>query len=156
MKTKKVVLTATYIFLLFFFLWHVLLKPLIDEFIPLGGPISADVAKRIVSPDRTKTALLIRRNAFDLNFAVKIKKGLFTKTLHWTRDFIPDRTADWNEQIIWSDDSDFIIMTVDDVRNNNEKYMWAYSFSNGKEYYDKDIIMNILSSRSKKSKIGEQ
>jgi len=118
-----------------------------DEIIPMA-PIRTDVAKRIKSPDYSKTALLIRRNASDLNFGVKIKQKLRTRTLHWTPDFVPDLTADWNEQIVWSDDSSLIILTVDDVDNNNEKNMWAYDFKTNKEYYDKDKITDILSSRN--------
>src|SRR3972149_6807483 len=145
-KTGKVFFIATYIFLLPLFLWQVLLRPLIDEFIPLG-PIYTDVSKRIKSPDGTKTAVLIRRNAWDLNFAVKIKEGLKTKTLHWTHDFVPNLAADWNEQIIWSDDSNLIILKVDEQLHKRpeskgllddnpwyywqpspEKYIWAYDF----------------------------
>ena len=135
------------------------------------GPIYTDVAKRIESPDGTKTALLIRNNAWDLNFAVKIKEGLKTRTFHWTGDFVPDIAADWNEKIVWSDDSSFIVLTVDepshrgyyiDVFGNktghyeqNEKYIWAYDFKNGKEYYDKETILNILSSRSEKGELPD-
>ena len=153
-KSKKVIFRGTYVFLFLFFLWQILLRPLIDEFMPMG-PIRTDVAKRIESPDGTKTALLIRRNGWDLNFAVKIKENLRTKTLHWSRDFVPDLKADWNEQIVWSDDSSFIVLTVDDVQNSNEKYMWAYDFRSRKEYYDKDEIISILSSRSEKKKAVE-
>lgn len=148
LKISKAIFTTTYVLLVLFFLWQTLLGSLINEFIPMG-PIYTDVAKRITSPDGTKTALLIRRNAWDLNFAVKIKEGLKTKTLHWSRDFEPVRKADFNEKIIWSDDSSFIVLTVDDVRHNNEKYMWAYDFRDGKEYYDKDTIISIMNSRSK-------
>jgi hypothetical protein len=147
-KISKALFTTTYVLLLFFFLWQILLRPLIDEFIPLG-PIYTDVAKRIKSPDGTKTALLIRRNAWHLGFEVKIKEGLKTKTLHWSRNFDPDLKADWNEKIVWSDDSSFIILTVDNVQNDNEKYMWAYDFRDGKEYRDKDTIFSIMNSRSK-------
>jgi len=152
-KTRKVIFTTTYVFLLFFFLWQILFRPLIDEFIPLG-PIRTDVAKRIRSPDGTKTALLIRRNAWHLSFAVKIKEGFKTRTLYWKRSFDPDLKADWNEKIIWSDDSTFIVLTVDDVQNNNEECMWSYDFQEGKEYQNKDTIISILNSRSKKGKIG--
>ena len=150
-KNKKAFFLTTYTFLLLFFLWQCLFKSLIDEFIP-PGPIRTDVAKRIKSPDFNKTALLIRRNAFDLNFVVKIKEKLGTRTLHWTRDFIPDLTADWNEQIVWSDDSSLIVLTVDDVRNDYEKYMWAYDFKNNKEYIDKEKIIEILNSRNTEKK----
>lgn len=161
----KVIFRTTYILLLFFFLWQILLRPLIDEFIPMG-PIYTDVAKRIKSPDGTKTAILIRRNAWDLNFAVKIKENLTTRTLHWTGDFAPNLAADWNEKLVWSDDSSFIVLTVEepphrryytDVFGNktgyyeqNETYIWAYDFRNGKEYDDKEKITSILSSRNEK------
>jgi hypothetical protein len=137
------------------------------------GPKYTDVAKRIESPDWTKQALLIRyRNGWDLNFAVKIKEGLKTRTLHWTRDFDPDQGVDWNEKIIWSDDSSFLVLTVEKPFHKryftygyglgggwhydpNEEYVWAYDFKNNKEYYDKDAILSILSSRSQKDKPAE-
>lgn len=165
-KTGKFIFVTTYVFLLLFFLWQILLRPSIHEFMPMG-PIYTDIAKRIESPDGTKTAILIRSNGWDLNFAVKIKEGLKTRTLHWTRDFVPNLAADWNEKIIWSDDSSFIVLTVEeppykryytDVFGNklwcyyeqNEKYIWAYDFRDRKEYYDKDTIISILNSRGKK------
>ncbi len=168
-KISKILFTTTYIFLLAFFLWKSLLGPLIDEFIPMG-PIYTDVAKRIESPDGTRTALLIRRNGWDLNFAVKIKENLTTKTLHWTRDFAPNLEADWNEKLVWSDDSSFLVLTVEepphkrydtDVFGNilgyyyeqNDKYIWSYDFRDGKEYNDMNSIMSILNSRSETVKM---
>ncbi len=163
-KIRRVIFLTTYIFLLLFFLWRVLFEPVLD-FLPFG-PIYTDVAKRIESPDHTKTALLIRRSGWDLNFAVKIKEKRRTKTLHWTGDFVPDLSADWKEQIIWSDDSSFLVMTVeeppqrllDGSLRHNKKYMWAYDFKDNKEYrgyeeYYTDTIIDILNSRSKKNKI---
>ena len=173
-KVGKVSLLTTYILLLFFFLWQTVLGRLINEFMPLG-PIYTDVAKRVESPDHTKTALLIRKNGFDLNFAVKIKEGLKIKTLHWTRDFRPNLSADWHEQLIWSDDSSFLVMTLEEpphkqLNGNSQvkKYVWAYDFKDNKEYKvycdrnrmeysnidsgDIDTIIGILNSRSKEDK----
>jgi hypothetical protein len=147
-KISKGIYITTYVLLSFFFLWQILFRPLIDKFIPLG-PIYTDVAKRIKSPDGRKTALLIRRNAWHLSFAVKIKEGFKTRTLNWKRGFDPDLKADWNEKIIWSDDSNFLVLTVDDVQNNNEKCLWAYDLKDGIEYNDKDAIISIMNSRSK-------
>lgn len=118
---------------------------------------SIDVAKRIQSPDQTKTALLIRRYAFiDLNFVVKIKSGFFAKTLHLSKDFDHDHSRDWNEKIIWSDDSTFLVMMVDDPLADNKIYMWAYDFKNNREYLNSDSIINILSSRSCNNTILEK
>ena len=169
-KASKVIFVTTYLFLLFFFLWQVLLRPSIDEFIPLGR-MYTDVAKRIESPDGTREALLIRRNAWDLNFAVKIKEGSKTRTLHWTRDFEPNMKADWNERLVWSDDSNFIVLTVEgpphkryyidafgnetEYYEHNDKYTWAYDFNDDKAYHDADTISSMLNSRGKRDKIGE-
>lgn len=168
-KIRRGIFVTTYIFLLLFFLWRVLFKPLLD-FLPFG-PIYTDVAKRIESPDRTKTALLIRRYAFDLNFILKIKEDSKTTTLFYSKDFFPDRSVDWKEQLIWSDDSSFLVMTVEEPpdsllnrRSQVEKYMWAYDFKNNKEYetsynefflnyHDVSTIINILNSRSKEKKM---
>jgi hypothetical protein len=144
-KIGKALYITTYALLLFFFLWQILFGPLIYKLIPTR----TDLAKRIKSPDGTKTALLIRSNAGYLSFAVKIKEGFKTRTLHWKRGFDPDLKADWNEKIIWSDDSNFIALTVDDVQNNNEKCMWAYDLKDGKEYDDKDTILGIMKVRCK-------
>jgi hypothetical protein len=144
-KIGKALYITTYALLSFFFLWQVLFGPLIYKFLPTR----TDVAKRIKSPDGTKTALLIRSSAGYLTFEVKIKEGPKTKTLHTSRNFEPDLKADWNEKIIWSDDSNFIVLTVDDVQNNNEKYMWAYDFKDGIEYKDKDAIFSIMKARCK-------
>ena len=141
----KVFFWITYILLII----KVILIPVIKEYGygPLG-PIHTDVAKRISSPDYTKTALLIRRFAFDLNFAVKIKKGPLTKTLHWTRDFYPDDWVNWNEELVWSYDSSFLVMSVDNPFDDEEKYMWAYDFKDDNEYADETLILEILNSRN--------
>jgi hypothetical protein len=144
-KISKGIYITTYALLSFFFLWQVLFGPLIYKFLPMR----TDVAKRIKSPDGKKTALLIRRNAEYLRFAVKVKEGLKTRILHTSLNFTPDLKADWNEKIIWSDDSNFLVLTVDDVQNNNEKCMWAYDFKDRIEYDDKDTIISIMNSRSK-------
>jgi hypothetical protein len=140
-KIGKALFITTYLLLLLFFIWQILLRPLY--------PVSTDVAQRLKSPDGTKTAILIRRNASHLRLAVKVKEGSKTKTLHWSRNFEPDLKSDWNEKNIWSDDSSFLALTVDDVQNNNEKYMWAYDFIDRREYNDKDTIIKIMNSRSK-------
>ena len=108
-----------------------------------------DVAKRIESPDRTKTALLIRRPSWiDLNFLIEIKDGIFSKDLHKSKDFSPDSRVDWNEELIWSYDSSFLVMSVDNEFDEEEKYMWAYDFKDNKEYTDEAKIMEILNSRN--------
>jgi hypothetical protein len=173
-KIRKAVFVVTYVFLLFYFLWDSFLSSLANEYQPMG-PIYTDVAKRILSPVGGKEALLIRRNAFDLNYAVKIKQGIKTRTLFWTRDFVPDMAVDWNEKIIWSDDSSFIVLTLDKpaydryirygvtdtqghiTREPNIKFMCAYDFKDGKKYNfnEKDKIISIMNSRCKEPKLGK-
>lgn len=119
-------------------------------------PTRTDVAKRIKSPDGTKTAILIRRNSEFLRFAVKIKEGSKTRTLHTSRNFTPDLKADWNEKIIWSDDSNFIVFMADDVQNNNEKYMWAYDFKDSIEYNDKSAYVMELANKASATKTNNE
>jgi hypothetical protein len=157
-ETKKKVVSATiYVFLLLFFLWQVL-------FGPLFAPMSIDVAKRIKSPDGTKTALLIRTHARRVHFAVQ-KEGLINRTLFTCGgfDFDPNVNTDYNEKIIWSDDSTFIALLVDDVGERhyvNHPVMWGYDFKNGKMCFNNDTvnyghneIINTINSRSKKNKL---
>ncbi len=96
-------------------------------------------------------ALLVRRHALvDLNFLVKLEEDNSTETLHFSKDFGADFFADWNEKLIWSNDSSFLMMMVDDINQNNQKYMWAYDFKDNKEYTDEDetVIMEILKTRN--------
>jgi hypothetical protein len=156
---KKTVFATIYVFLLFFFLWRILIGP---SFLPT----STDVAKRIKSPDGTKTALLIRRHAQRVHFAVQ-KEGLINRTLFSCGgfDFDPNVNTDYNEKIIWSDDSTFIALLVDDVGgsrydNKIRAVMWGYDFKNGKMCFNNDSvnyghneIINTINSRSKKNKL---
>jgi len=141
---KLLFFRITYIFLLLFFLWQCVIGPVLNEYMPFVGPVRTDVAKRIESPDSSKTAILIRRQAFDLNFYVDIKKGLRTRKLHRSRDFYPNSQLDFNEKIVWSNDSNLLVLMIDDVSGNNEKYMWAYDFRDKKEYYDNDKITEMM------------
>ena len=115
----------------------------------LSGSVQSDVVKRIQSPDRTKMALLVRRHALvDLNFLVQLEEDSSIKTLHFSKDFAADFSADWKEKLVWSNDSTFLVMMVDDINQNNQKYMWAYDFKDDKEYTDETEIMKILDSRN--------
>jgi len=69
----------------------------LNHLVPFG-PIIEDVSKRIESPDHSKTALLIRRKGFDLNFVLKIADGNRSKTIYTSPDYNADPTMDWNEQ----------------------------------------------------------
>jgi hypothetical protein len=156
---KKVVFATIYVSLLFYFLWQVLFRPLF-------APTSTDVAKRIKSPDGTKTAILIRKNAQRVSFAVQ-KEGLINRTLFTCGgfDFDPNVNTDYNERIIWSDDSTFIALLVDDVGgsrydNKIRAVMWGYDFKNGKMCFNNESvnygnneIINTINSRSKKNKL---
>ena len=70
------------------------------------------------------------------------------KTLHWTRDFLPDISVNWDEELIWSYDSSFLVMSVDNPFDDEEKYMWAYDFKDNKEYADETLITEILNTRN--------
>jgi hypothetical protein len=169
-KIKIILYKGIFAFLLLYFLWQVVLHPLIDRFIPLG-PIFTDVAKRIESPDGKRMALLIRRNAWHLGFGIKIQESIFkSKYLLYTNHFDPDMRADWNEKIIWSDDSSFIVLTVDRPADELDRryaetepnyfgtIYYAYDFKDGKKYKpdDKNTIISIMNSRCKEPKLEMQ
>ena len=146
MKKLKIAFMVFFFVTYFLLIFKVSFRPIANE---IGFmPVYEDVVKRIDSPDRSKAALLIRRTSFDLNFYVKIKEGFFSKNIHKSRDFTPYQFVDWNEELKWSYDSSFLVMSVDNEFDKEEKYMWAYDFKEQKEYTDETAITEILNSRN--------
>ena len=122
---------------------------IISQFGPFG-PIISDVSRRLEAPDHTKTALLIKRKAFDLNFVVKVEDGLRTSTLYFSPDYNTDPTIDWNERIQWSHDSSLLVFSTDAIPPYFPAKIWAFDFGNSVAVTDREKIMSMLRERNGK------
>jgi hypothetical protein len=146
-KTKegRIVLRLIFVFLFLFFIWEFLIDILPRK---LMGEIKSDVSRRHMSPDRTKTAILIRRHAFDLNFKVDVKSGGKKKNLFYSHDYFPNLTINWNENIEWSADSSLLVLTIHEP-DANEPFTWAYDFKEKKELSNIQLIKSLWKDRNK-------
>jgi hypothetical protein len=119
--------------------------------------ITVDVSQRLMSPDGTRVAFLLRRYAFDLNFGVVVKPWSDIHTsLHydptredalvWSHDFEPDPAFNWNERLEWSADSSVLLLTINN-REGGAPFMWAYDFNAQKEIVEVDEIKATWSRR---------
>ena len=145
-QTGRVILRSVFVILLLFFLWEFWNRILPEN---IFGIIS-DVSRRLASPDRSKIALLIRRQAFDLNFKVKVNK----KVLFYSGDYVPDLTVNWNENIEWSADSSLLVLSIHDP-DANEPFKWAYDFKQQKDISDTKMIDALWNDRNKEPKHAE-
>ncbi|MBN1804741.1 MAG: hypothetical protein JW837_05780 [Sedimentisphaerales bacterium] len=130
-KTGQKVVMLIFVFLLLFFVWEVW-----NRIVPRNiFGIIPDVSRRLTSPDRSKRALLIRRQAFDLNFKVEVNG----KELFYSHDYVPDLTFNWNENINWSKDSSLLVLSIHEP-DTSEPFKWAYDFKEQKEFLDRNVI----------------
>jgi len=145
-KTKegRTALRLTFAFLLLFFVWEFET----DIFFFLFWGDKSDISKRVMSPDRTKTAILIRKHGFDLNFKVEVKSGRKKKKLFYSHDYYPDLTINWNENIEWSADSSLLVLTIHEP-DANEPFMWAYDFKEKEELSNIQVIKSHWKERNK-------
>jgi hypothetical protein len=131
--------------------WFLLFGYFYVSYIGLGfGFIISDVSKRLESPDHTKTALLIRRKALDLNFLVRVKGGGNTSTLYFSPDYNNDPTVDWNERIQWSNDSSLLVFSTDEIHSYSKSRPWAFDFRNNVAVTDQERIFSLLRERNSK------
>ena len=145
-KTKegRIVLRLIFAFLLLFFIWEFET----NIFPKMFWGDKSDISRRIMSPDRTKTAMLIRKHAFDLNFKLEVKSGRKKKKLFFSHDYYPDLTINWNENIEWSADSSLLVLTIHEP-DANEPFMWAYDFKEKKELPNIQLIKSLWKDRNK-------
>jgi len=125
------------------------------------GPITSDVSRRLMSPDHTKTAFLIRRYAFDLNFGVTVIYGgdrlknakkyscykRKAEKLFWSRDYFPCLDVNWNENIEWSTDSSLLKLIIHDPEEA-KPFTWAYDFANEREITEANEIQLLWNQRN--------
>ena len=130
------------------------------------GPI--DVARRVTSPDWSKTAILVRSYAslMDLNFALYITDDEFadvtrsnedasfitesettnsTDSALWiqralwiSHDYEPTTQRNWHEDVVWSEDGTVVAVTIE------EQFVFAYDFQTGQQYEDPAQIQGLL------------
>jgi hypothetical protein len=93
------------------------------------GPIIEDASKRIESPDDLKTALLVRRLAFDLSFDPKIVDGNRTQKIYTSPDYDTFTVIVEDERIRWSRDSSLLVCASVGIRKNSPPHAWAFDFS---------------------------
>lgn len=124
-------------------------------------PPTLDVSSRLMSPDQTKTAFLIRRYAFDLNFGVTViyggdrlknakKYSRYKKRaerLFWSQDYFPYLDVNWNENIEWSTDSSFLKLIIHDPEAA-KPFTWAYDFANEREITEANEIQSLWVQRN--------
>ncbi len=131
-----------FVFLAGFFLWHISI-----ELINAGYIV--DIAKRLESPDGKKLALLERRHSFvDLNFAIIIYDGHKAKEIYVSSDLDTNLSINWNENIKWSEDSSFLVLSLNKY---GESRIWGYDFKTENWVLEAKKINQILKSRRKKS-----
>lgn len=131
---------------------------MLDRFIA-NGP--SDIALRVSSPDGTKTAVLVRDYAFDLNFKLYITTKEFEniplsrtiRTSLWdhlwcSRDYPPE-AADFDENIEWSEDSLFIAVSI------QNEYVFGYDFDKQEKYEDEEEILDRLGDNGMELETGK-
>lgn len=111
-----------------------------------------DVARRVTSPDWSRTALLVRSYGFldhDLNFKLSIiehkdGRGSFGKggEIWRTPDSDSNTRLNWHEEIEWSKDSSVIAVSLEG------RYAFAYDFSASQGIKEPERIRSLLDSRS--------
>lgn len=138
-KTGRRVVMLIFAFLLLFFLWEFWSRILPQN---IFG-IVPDVSRRLTCPDRSKTALLIRRRGRDLNFQVQVNG----RKLFFSHDYHPDLTINWNENIHWSKDSSLLVLSIHGP-DANEPFKWAYDFRQQKELSDPKGIESLWNERN--------
>jgi len=94
-----------------------------------------DVSRRLTAPDQSKTALLVREYAFDLNFLLFIDDHdrtalppFFEAALWRSGDFNPETHVNFHEDLEWSNDSSVIAVIIDG------NYEYAYDFKLARQY----------------------
>jgi hypothetical protein len=130
------------------------------------GPI--DVARRVTSPNGTKTAILARSydSLMDLNFALYVANDEFAdvsgssedasfitkseatnspdsvlwiqRALWISPDYEPTTQRNWHEDVVWSEDGTVVAVTIEG------QFVFAYDFQTGQQYEDSVQIRGLL------------
>ena len=130
------------------------------------GPI--DVARRVTSPDWSRTAILVRSydSLLDLNFALYITDDEFAdvtrrdedatfvttrevtdltdsplwiqRALWISPDYEPTTQRNWYEDVVWREDGEVVAVTIEG------QFVFAYNFETGQQYEDSTQIQALL------------
>ena len=116
----------------------------------VAGPFSThayDVSRRLTSPDGTKTVLLVRDYAYDLNFKLFLVDRSFdaapkSDSYLWvSHDYNLETDQNFHEDLEWSKDSSVIAVIIDD------QYVFAYDFRSDEKIEDQESIKQFLETR---------
>jgi len=103
-----------------------------------------DISRRLTSPDRTKTVVLVRDYAFDLNFRLFVVDQSYdpapkTNSFLWSsHDYNPDSRINWHEDLQWKKDSSVVAVII------NGKYVFAYDFNTNEKVEDEETVKQFL------------
>jgi hypothetical protein len=167
LKTLDIVKIITILLVIFFlFIGFLMCVKNVEKSMMGFGPI--DIARRVTSPNESKTAILVRSYAsfLDLNFALYITDDQFaditdseedasfisdselaslTEQAIWIRralwisqDYEPTTRKNWREDVVWSEEGTVVAVTIE------ERYVFAYDILSGQHYEDPEKIRNLL------------
>ncbi len=147
--SKAIKYTGIIILILIPWLWLLFdMSSLVWQFTHCGDQRVYDVSRRVTAPDESKTALLTRSVAFDMNYRLYIVDNEIMsascepdKALWISRDYNPDTRDNWHEDVEWSTDSSIIAISVEGT------YVYAYDFSAEKPIDNPADIQRLLDSQ---------
>ena len=100
-----------------------------------------EYSRWVMAYDRSKTAILVRKYGFDLNFLLFIQESGSqeaptdrTKAIWISHDYDPSPYKEWGEDIKWSGDSSIVAVKIDN------EYVFSYDFNTSKQTDDPEII----------------
>ena len=143
LRIGKIVYHVVFGFLLVFFLYTVG-RSCINNMMPY----EEHIVKKLKSPDCSRTALLVNTLGLDRNFIVRVEYDGKSEPLFRSRDYNPDQCINWHEDIIWSADSSFLVLALDDVSTKENTYKWGFDFKNNSTWSDQNQIISILERRN--------
>ena len=132
-------------------LGYILYQLFLLSYFIAAGPFSThayDVSRRLSSPDGTKTVLLVRDYAFDLNFKLFVVDNSYSAPpdsnsyLWLSPDYNPETNQNFHEDLEWSKDSSVIAVIIDG------EYVFAHDFSLNENIEGEERIKQLLETRT--------
>jgi hypothetical protein len=125
--------------------WYVLVDIRSGSINPFSYIDPFEYSRWVLSPDSSRTAVLVRDYYFDLNFRLFIvdphSKEIprDVKQAIWTsRDYPLSDYQEFDDDIHWSRDSAVVAVTIDD------EFVFAYDFGTSQEFREPDEIISLL------------
>jgi hypothetical protein len=107
-----------------------------------------EYSRWVTAHDRSKIAVLVRRYAFDMNFALfivdpsspRIPDDL-DQAIWISKDYEPTTYRNWHEELEWSGDSTVVAVIIEG------EYVYAYDFTTGQGLEQSEAIKKLLKAR---------